>query len=110
MQTALKRKSNNNVKEGSTVYRGIAKCKFDKQIKIGDEFFYREFMSTSYSLDVAKQFVGNEGGTILIITINNNGTNKYPNYCSYLENITKVKGEKEVLLSALSRFKIKEIQ
>ena len=49
-------------------------------------------------------------GTIMIITLKNNGTNGHPNYCYYIEDITYTKNQKEVLISSHSYFTITGIK
>ena len=112
LQLALKR--NIGVKDDTIVYRGIRKFKFPPEIGIGSQFYFREFFSTSLSEDVAKGFAGftpgkNNKGTIMVITIKNNGTNGHPNYCYDITDLSCFKGEKEILLSSHCYFLVTKI-
>ena len=46
----------------------------------------------------------------MIITIKNNGTNGYPNYCYYIEDITYTKNQYEVLISSHCYFTVTNIE
>ena len=107
LQSALTR--NINVDDDITVYRGIRKVKFSSEIGIGSKFYFREFVSTSIKRNVAEDFLQGEG-TLLIIKIKNNGTNGFPNYCYYIEDITYYTGEYEVLLCSHCYFSVTNIQ
>lgn len=95
-----------NVKEGTVVYRGLSNS-VPSDWKVGKQFYFGEFVSTSLSLDVAKSFAN--GGPILIITIKNNGVKGRNNYCRSVDDISQYKGEKEVLITAFCIFKITKI-
>ena len=107
LQLALTR--NINVDNDITVYRGIRKVKFSSEIGIGSKFYFREFVSTSIKRNVAEDFLEGEG-TLLIIKIKNNGTNGFPNYCYYIEDITYYTKEYEVLLCSHCYFSVTNIQ
>ena len=107
LQLALLR--NRNVEEDRIVYRGIKKIKFSSEIGIGSKFYFREFLSTSIKKSVAENFLEGEG-TLLIIKIKNNGTNGYPNYCYYIEDITYYSGEYEILFCSHCFFNVTNIQ
>ena len=107
LQLALSR--NINVEDDLNVYRGIHKYKFSSEIGIGSKFYFREFVSASIKRSVAENFLDEEG-TLLIIKIKNNGTNGFPNYCYYIEDITMVEHEFEVLFSSHCYFSITKIQ
>ena len=113
LQLALKR--NLGVKDDTIVYRGIRKFKFPSEIGIGSQFYFREFFSTSLSEDVAKGFAGytpngsNNKGTIMVITIKNNGTNGHSNYCYDITELSCFKNEKEILLSSHCYFLVTNI-
>ena len=99
LQLALK--NNINVKDNTIVYRGVEKYKFPSEIGVGSKFYFREFISTSTSISIAKEFTENsKQGTIMGITIKNNGTNGRPNYCFYIAGISKFPREKEILFSS----------
>ena len=106
LQLALKR--NKNVKNNILVYRGIRNYKFPKEMKKGDKFLFREFVSTSLNKNVAKNFIGNKG-TFMIITIKNNGINGLPNYCYNIKHISCFPREDEILLSSHCCFEIIKI-
>ena len=96
-----------NVSNGTVVYRGIS-LPAPSDWKIGSRFYFGEFISTSLKINVAKGFAGVRG-TLLVITIKNNGTNGRNNYCRYVEDITKYPGEEEILITAFCLFTIKDI-
>ena len=107
LQLALTR--NINVEDDIIVYRGIRGVKFSSNIGIGSKFYFREFVSTSKKRSVAEDFLqGN--GTLLTIKIKNNGTNELPNYCYYIEDITYIDGEFEVLFCSHCYFSVTNIQ
>ena len=107
IQKALKR--NRNVKDNTIVYRGI-NVRFPNDIGVNSRFYFRDFISTSKNLNKALGFLGNFG-TLMIIKIKNNGKNRAnPNYCYYLEHITMVKGEEEVLISSQCHFIVEKFE
>ena len=67
---------------------------FRKRIKI----YIGELISTTLDINVAKGFA--KGGTLLVITIKNNGTEGKNNYCRYIEYITQYPGEEEIIITA----------
>ena len=104
---------NKNVKENTVVYRGI-KCKFSKEIGIGSKFYFKEFLSTSTKKEFCEDWIvdkktGKRIGTIMTITIKNNGINGCPNYCYNLEDITYTKNQYEVLISSHCYFTVTKI-
>ena len=99
---------NSNVKNDIVVYRGITK-KFPQNLGKGSKFYLREFCSTTTDIEKAKGFAGNNG-TIMIITIKNNGTNNHLAYCHYIEELTHSPGEKEVLITCHSYFTVLNIE
>ena len=108
LQLALK--NNINFKENTIVYRGVEKYKFPSEIGVGSKFYFREFISTSTSISIAKEFTENsKQGTIMGITIKNNGTNGRPNYCFYIAGISKFPREKEILFSSHCLFSVSKI-
>jgi len=98
-----------NVQDDSTVYRGIRKFKFSKEVEIGTKFYFREFLSTSTSKEFSINWI-NGNGTLMIITIKNNGTNGYKNYCCYIEDITLSKNQYEVLFASHCYFIVTKIE
>ena len=95
-----------NVKNGTVVYRGVS-IPAPKDWKVGNRFYFGEFMSTSLDINVAKKF--SKAVTLLFITLNNNGVNGRNNYCRYVEDITQYKGEEEIIITAFCIFKITKI-
>ena len=112
LQLALSR--NKNVKDGTIVYRGVKKFKFSSDIGVGSKFYFREFLSTSTYKQFSEKWLKNNNdskeGTLMIITIKNNGTNGYPNYCYYIEDITYTKNQYEVLISSHCYFTVTNIE
>ena len=99
LQKAISR--NKNVDNGQIVYRAIRKFRFPYAIKVGDKFYFREFISTSTQKSFSMNWL--QGcGIFLIITITNNGTNGHSNYCYYIENITCYKNQYEVLFHLIA--------
>ena len=105
LQLALSR--NRNVKDGTIVYRG-ASLKFSSDIQINSRFYFREFLSTSTKKEFCLDWIKNKG-TIMEITIKNNGTNDMPNYCYYIEDITYTTEQYEVLFSSHCYFVVTKI-
>ena len=62
-----------NVSNETIVYRGV-NLNAPSDWKVGKRFYFGEFVSTSKSLDVAKNF--SEDGIIMVITIKNNGNDE----------------------------------
>ena len=98
LQKALK--NNKNVKNNTIVYRGIKNFKLSPEIGIGSKFYFREFISTSLNKSVAEKFKENRKGTLLTITIKNNGVDDHPNYCYYIKGISCFTKEVEILISS----------
>ena len=112
LQLALSR--NKNVKDGTIVYRGVKKNKFPSDIGIGSKFYFREFLSTSTKKKFSENWLqrnnDSKEGTLMIITIKNNGTNGYPNYCYYIEDITYTRDQYEILISSHCYFTVINIE
>ena len=112
LQLALSR--NKNVKTDTIVYRGVRGNKFPSDIGVGSKFYFREFLSTSthkkFSENWLKNKDGIKEGTLMMITIKNNGTNGHPNYCYYIEDITYTKNQYEVLISSHCYFTVTNIE
>ena len=68
----------NNVPNGTMVYRGVC-FKLPNNIGVGTKFYFPEFLSTSTDIDIAKDIAMN--GTLMYITILNNGVNGKKIYC-----------------------------
>ena len=107
LQLALSRVK--NVNDDTIVYRGVGNKKFAKDIKIGSKFSFKEFISTSLEKSEVEKFK-DEGGTLMIITIKNNGTNGHPNYCFNINDISSYNTEKEVIISAHCNYSVTNIQ
>ena len=60
---------------------------------------------------MAKKFASDGGkkGTVMVITIKNNGTNGHPNYCYYISELSKYPQEKEILFSSHCYFSVNKI-
>ena len=76
--------NNINVPDGTILYRGVCK-KWPNNIGVGTKFFFPEFISTSKDINVAKSFGGS--GTLMYITVKNNGINGKNGYCRDVEYI-----------------------
>ena len=97
-----------NVADNTIVYRGIKNFKFSQEIGIGSKFYFREFLSTSINRNFSESWINNRG-TLMIITIKNNGTNGHINYCCYIEEFSISKGQEEVLFASHCYFIITKI-
>ena len=107
LQLALSR--NKNVDDNTVVYRGVGSRKFPKNINVGSKFYFEEFISASLEKSEVEKFK-EDGGTLMIITIKNNGTNGHPNYCFNINDISCFDNEKEVLISAKCHYNVTNIQ
>ena len=90
-----------NVPKNCTVYRGVNR-KFPEQMRVGKNFIFREFISTTEDLDLAIRLAGD--GTLFIIKIENN-INPY-NYCFKIDDLSNFKNEKEILITSHCIFEI----
>ena len=98
-------KKNRCVKDGTILYRGVG-LKFGKDIGIGSQFYFREFISSSRDREQAERFSGN-AGSILTIKIKNN---KKRNYCFDIADYSLEKKESEVLISSFCHFIVTKIE
>lgn len=105
LHSALKH-LNKNVYDDKIVYRGV-NCKFPDNIKIGEKFYFREFCSTSLNKNAAKMYA--DDGTLFIIKIKNNGTNKHQKYCLDISNLSNFEDEEEILISCHCAFLVTNI-
>ena len=96
-----------NVPNGTVVYRGIG-VKLPYTLEIGQNFYFREFLSTSKDYNIAKGFSNN--GTLIVITILNNGINGKMNYCRDIEPISAFPFEKEILFTSHCQFRVTNIE
>jgi len=101
-----KRKS--NVPNGTICYRGVERA-FPKNLGVGSEFIFSEFTSTSVNKNVAVNFAGKKDKrTLMEIRIENNNNPNY--YCYYIEEISKIPEEEEILIVCNCIFQITEIK
>ena len=96
-----------NVQNNITVYRGIT-VKIPNNIGIGTKFYFKEFLSTSKDIKMAESFAGN--GTLMHISIQNNGINGKKVYCRDIENISQFTFEKEIIFTAFCQFIVTDIE
>ena len=99
--------NNPNVQNGVLLYRGVCK-KLPNNLKIGERFFFPEFISTSKDINVAKSF--GLSGTLMYITVYNNGTNGKKVYCRDVSGISLFPEEKEIIFTSYCRFRITKIE
>ena len=71
-------------------------------MRVGKNFIFREFISTTEDLDLAIRLAGD--GTLFIIKIENN-INPY-NYCFKIDDLSNFKNEKEILITSHCIFEI----
>ena len=108
-------RNNKNVRNNTVVYRGISKYRFPSEIGIGSKFYIREFVSTSLNRKIAEQFMhynNNQkvGGTLMTITIKNNGIDGHPNYCYYIKGLSCYQKEEEILISSHCYYSVTNIE
>ena len=101
-------KNIHNVKDGTIVYGG-ENFKFTCNIGIGSKFYFRGFFSTSLEKKDAEMFCRGPNRTIMIITILNNNTNGFPNYCCDTREFSKYPDEKEVIITSHCSFIVTDI-
>ena len=89
------------------VYRGI-NLKFPPEVGIGSKFYFREFVSTSKNREVVEPYAYK--GTILVITIKNNGNNRHQNYCLDISHLSQFKDEEEILINSHCYYTITNIE
>ena len=99
--------NNQNVQNGVLLYRGVCK-KLPNNIFVGKRFYFPEFISTSKDINVAKSFGGS--GTLMYITVQNNGTNGKKVYCRDVSMISHYPNEKEILFTSFCRFRVTKIE
>ena len=77
---------------------------------IGSAFFLPEFISTSLKEEFSLDWTNGEG-TLLKITIRNNGTNGHPKYCQFIDSISVSNNppQFEVLLASNCFYRITNI-
>ena len=99
--------NNINVPDGTILYRGVCK-KWPNNIGVGTKFFFPEFISTSKDISVAKSFGGS--GTLMYITVKNNGINGKNGYYRDVEYISIFPHEKEVIFTSYCKFLVTKIE
>ena len=99
--------NNPNVQNGALLYRGVCK-KLPNNIVVGTRFFFPEFISTSKDINVAKSFGGS--GTLMYITVQNNGTNGKKVYCRDVSGISFYPSEQEIIFTSYCRFRVTKIE
>ena len=99
--------NNPNVQNGALLYRGVCK-KLPNNIVVGTRFFFPEFISTSKDINVAKSFGGS--GTLMYITVQNNGTNGKKVYCRDVSGISIFPEEQEIIFTSYCRFRVTKIE
>ena len=108
--TSYKIKGVNFIEDNTIVYRGIKEYRFPKNMGIGSSFFFPEFISTSLNKQFSMNWIKGKG-TLLTITIRNNGTNGFPNYCQFIDSISVSNDppQNEVLLAQNCFYRITNI-
>ena len=109
-------RSNNNVKNNTIVYRGMAD-QFNDDINVGSQFYFSSFVSTSYDKEIAEGFLQyqknhrkKDKGTLMKIKLQSNemdGNNL--NYCFNIENISLSPKQKEVVICSHCYFQVTNI-
>ena len=97
----------NNVQNGTLVYRGVC-FKLPNDLGIGKKFYFPEFLSTSTDIKIAQDIAC--GGTLMYITIQNNGVNGKKIYCRNIEYISDYPYQKEILFTAYCQFRVTKIE
>ena len=96
-----------NVPDDIVVYRGV-NVKIPNNIGVGTKFYFSEFLSTSKDINVAKSFAGT--GTLMYISIHNNGINGINLYCRDVESISSYPSEKEIIFTSHCNFIVTKIE
>ena len=99
--------SKSNVTNGTMVYRGVC-FKLPNNIGVGTKFYFPEFLSTSTDINIAKDIA--LSGTLMHISILNNGTNGKKVYCRNIEYISDYPFQKEILFTSYCQFKVTKIE
>ena len=77
-------------------------------MELEKNFFFPEFLSTSKDINIAKSFA--ENGTLMNISILNNGVNGKKIYCRDVESISGFPFEKEIIITTHCQFKVTNIE
>ena len=99
--------NNTKVANGTILYRGVC-FRLPNDIGVGTKFYFPEFLSTSRDINIAKDIAGS--GTLMHITIQNNGTNGKKVYCRDIEYISDYPFQKEILFTSYCQFRITKIE
>ena len=99
--------NNSKVSNGTILYRGVC-FRLANDIGVGTKFYFPEFLSTSRDINIAKDIAGS--GTLMYITIQNNGTNGKKVYCRDIEYISDYPFQKEILFTSYCQFRITKIE
>ena len=99
--------NNQNVPNNITVYRGV-NVKIPNNIGVGSKFYFPEFLSTSKDFKIARDIAGS--GTLMYITIFNNGINGKKNYCRDVEYISSYPFQKEIIFTSYCHFRVTKIE
>ena len=97
----------NNVPNGTLVYRGVC-FKLPNDLGVGQKFYFPEFLSTSTDIKIAQDIA--HSGTLMYISIQNNGVNGKKIYCRNIEYISDYPFQKEILFTAYCQFRITKIE
>ena len=97
----------NNVQNGIKVYRGVC-FKLPNDLGVGTKFYFPEFLSTSTDIQIAEDIALN--GTLMHITIQNNGVNGKKVYCRNIEYISDYPFQKEILFTSYCLFRVTKIE
>ena len=95
------------IENGTILYRGVC-FRLPNNIGVGTKFYFPEFLSTSRDINIAKNIAGQ--GTLMYITILNNGTNGKKVYCRDIEYISDYPNQKEILFTSYCQFKVTKIE
>ena len=94
------------VQNGTILYRGVC-FRLPNNIGVGSKFFFPEFLSTSRDINIAKEIAGN--GTLMIISVQNNGINGKKVYCRDIEYISDYPFQKEVVFTSYCQFLVTKL-
>ena len=87
--------NNPGVTDGTILYRGVC-FRLPNNIGVGTKFYFPEFLSNSRDINIAKGIACS--GTLMYITVQNNGTNGKKIYCRDIEYISIIPFKKKYYL------------
>ena len=99
--------NDSNVQNGTLLYRGVC-FRLPNTIGVGSKFYFPEFLSTSRDINIAQEIAGN--GTLMYITVQNNGINGQKNYCRDIEYISDYPFQREILFTSYCQFRVTKIE